>query len=498
MPGERPWRLPTVLLRSGYARGTQEVTEVDMEIDRALMSAIAAKVGRDRYEQWFGGHTQVRRDGDVLRIVVPNAFYQSWLQRKFREPIQAACLERWGQALPLEFSVDPDMAKSGGSQHAGDAAGSTDGRDSSNGAPATLSIAPAKKTKPPTQHARRRFERLETFVVGESNQLARSSAQMVVDSPGSLSPLLLHGPTSVGKTHLLEGIWSAFRRSGRNMRTVYLTAEQFTSQFLGALRGGGMPMFRRKYRGMQLLVIDDLQFFAGKPATIVELLHTMDTVLEEGGQLVFASHRSPTGLDELGPELSTRLQAGMSCRVDLPEFATRLGIVRQFAAKYQAELPASVEEFVAGSFHSHARALSGAVNRLRATSLAVGQPITLPMAKDALAELIQANKHSLRLTDIEKAVCATFGLDASSLKSNSRSQQCSHPRMLAMWLARKHTRVALSEIGHFFGHRRHTTVISAQKRVDNLRARSESLKLADRAWNVEEAIHRVEEYLRIG
>jgi len=297
---------------------------------------------------------------------------------------------------------------------------------------------------------------------------------------------------------MLEGIWSSVRRGMKNVSTVYLSAEQFTSHFLEALRGSGLPNFRRKYRGVGLLIIDDLQFFMGKRATQVELLHTIDTLLRERRQLVFAADRSPTELAELGPELTTRLASGMVCRIESPDYATRLGIVAQLARRMCVQLPLNVREYVASRLTNHARELSGAICRLQATSQALGKPITLAMAEDALKEMIHNSSRMVRLGDIEKAVCETFGLDPQSLQADDKSKGVSHPRMLAMWLARKHTRAALSEIGRYFGRRSHSTVVSAQKRVDRWVASGYSIDMAQRAWTVDEAIRQVERHLAAG
>ena len=190
----------------------------------------------------------------------------------------------------------------------------------------------------------RRFASLETFVAGEANQLALTSAQMVVRRPGQVTPLMFYGPTSVGKTHLLEGIWTAARKSQQRLSAVYLSAEQFTSHFLEALRGSGLPSFRRKYRGVALLIVDDLQFFVGKRATQIELLHTMDGFSREGRQLVFAADRSPAELAELGPELTTRL----SQRAGVPPRATRPGksrwaLLRKWHRRMKLHVPAEVQ-----------------------------------------------------------------------------------------------------------------------------------------------------------
>ena len=333
---------------------------------------------------------------------------------------------------------------------------------------------------PPTAPPRRRFASLDTFVAGETNRLAIASAEMVVRQPGQLTPLMFHGPTSVGKTHLLEGIWTAARKSHQRLTAVYLSAEQFTSHFLEALRGSGLPSFRRKYRGVGLLILDDLQFFVGKRATQIELLHTVDTFLREGRQLVFAADRSPAELAELGPELTTRLTSGLVCRIEPADHATRLGIVGQMARRMKLDVPPEVRQFIASRLTSHARELSGALCRLQATSESLGRPISLAMAEEALGDLIRHSGRAVRLADIEKAVCEVFGLEPASLQSDAKEKRVSHPRMLAMWLARKHTRAALSEIGHYFGRRSHSTVISAQKRVDVWMAAGQPLDLAER------------------
>jgi chromosomal replication initiator protein len=279
---------------------------------------------------------------------------------------------------------------------------------------------------------------------------------------------------------------------------VYLSAEQFTNHFLEALRGSGLPSFRRKYRGVGLLMIDDLQFLVGKRATQVELLHTVDTFLREGRQLVFAVDRPPAELAELGPELITRLTSGLVCSIEPPDYATRLGIVAQMARRMKLHVPTEVQQFVASRLTSHARELSGALCRLKATSQSVGRPISLGMAEEALADLIRHSGRAIRLADIEKAICDVFGLEPASLQSDAKARRVSHPRMLAMWLARKHTRAALSEIGHYFGRRSHSTVVSAQRRVDGWMASGHPLELADHRWAFDDAVRQVERRLAAG
>ncbi len=478
----------------------QEVTTDDMEIVSALRAALADKVGKERFELWFGASTRLDFDDGALTVGVPNQFFLDWIRTNFRRQIESACFETMGRCPTLEFHVDVTLPD----PHAESArCGQRNG--SARQSPAAAEEAPAAKPRCESRQpassggtTRRRFAALDSFVAGETNQLALTSAQIAARRPGQLSPLLIHGPTSVGKTHLLEGIWTLARKSCRKTTVVYLSAEQFTTYFLDALRGSGLPSFRRKYRGVGLLILDDLQFLAGKRATQVELLHTVDTLLRDGRQLVFAADRSPAELAELGAELTTRLESGMVCRIEPPDYATRLGIVAKMAARFGANVPPDVQSFIASRLTSHARQLSGALNRLQATSEALGRPIALPMAEEALSEMIGRNTRVVRLPDIEKAICDAFGLEPATLQSGMKEKSVSHPRMLAMWLARKHTRAALSEIGQYFGRRSHSTVASAQKRVQSWMADGKSLALAEGTWDVDEAIRRVERRLQAG
>jgi chromosomal replication initiator protein len=477
------------------------VTRDDKEIVSALRIALAGKVGQRRFDLWFGVGTRLDYDGCVLRIGTPNQFFLDWIRTNFRRHIEDACGEVFGRRPSLDFHLDPAATESNG-----DMIGLAD----NNGAKKSVRLAPRaasplgegpEQLPPPEPHvapSRRRFASLQTFVAGDANRLAVASAEMVVRQPGQLTPLMFYGPTGVGKTHLLEGVWTAARKSHGRLTTIYLSAEQFTSQFLEALRGSGLPSFRRKYRGVGVLVLDDLQFFVGKRATQVELLHTIDTFLQEGRQLVFAADRSPSELPELGPELITRLTSGLVCRIEPPDHATRLGILGQMAKRMKVHVPADVQQFVASRLTSHARELSGALCRLLATSQSLGRPISMAMAEEALADLIGHSGRAVRLPDIEKAVCEVFGLDPASLQSDVKGKRVSHPRMLAMWLARKHTRAALSEIGHFFGHRSHSTVVSAQKRVQDWVTSGRPLDLAERRGTVDDAIRQVERRLAAG
>lgn len=497
----------------------------DRDIVTNLRAALAESLGQQSFELWFGANTQIELVGTTLTVRAASQFFHDWLQRNFRTKIEDCARELIGSAATVRFTVDATLAgdssskdshgnapllarapatppaKSSREQASPGPASGRHGRrrpaeqpHGPNGA-ASIKFPTAKSDAAP---ARRRFASLHDYVVGASNRLAHTSAHMAVDRPGTLSPLVIYGTTGVGKTHLLEGIWSAAMQNRIPGGAVYLTAEQFTSFFLEALNRSGLPNFRRKYRGVGLLLIDDLQFFVGKRATLVELLYTVGTLGELGRQIVFAADRAPSEIPELGDELVNRLEGGMLCRVEPPEYETRRGIVARLAQQMELVVPGQVLDFVAEQITSHPRALAGALNRLHATSQAHACPIDLPLAQAALGEMIQRSARPVRMAEIERAVCQVFGLEPRSLQSSRKAKEVSHPRMFAMWLARKHTRAALTEIGTFFGRRSHATVLSAQQKVNDWVTNRSTVTLADRTWNADDAVRALEDRLRTG
>jgi chromosomal replication initiator protein len=434
---------------------SEEVTTDDMEIVSVLRTALADKVGKERFELWFGSRSRIDLVEGTLCVYAPSQFFLDWIRSHFREEIEAAGAQTLGYEPELSFVLDDTIGQ----------ATEPTLVVSSDGPSERLTLRPVSvpmfsKPEPAPAPARRAWGDLESFVVGPSNRLAHASADRAARQLGEISPLVIHGPTGVGKTHLLQGLWSDARRHHRSANILMLSAEQFVTDFLQALRGSGLPSFRSKYRHVDLLVIDDLQFFCGKRATQIELHYTIDSLLANRRQVVFACDRPPADLVDLGPELIARLQSGLVCPIHPPEYETRLGIVGHMARRLDLELPASVQELVASRLTRHARELSGALCRLKATGEALDQPITRSVAEEALADMIQASTRPVRLPDIEKAVCHVFG--------------------------------------HYFGGRTHSTVISAQKRVDGWLSRGEPLELEDRRMEVDEALRQVERFLEAG
>ncbi|MFM7034976.1 MAG: DnaA ATPase domain-containing protein [Planctomycetia bacterium] len=501
--------------RRNVHRATSNADVVEADLAARVCTALKKRIGPDRYAVWFGESISIAVEPEgpanhaVVTISVGTGFSHEWLRKTFRGDVDAVIHDLCGPNARLEWQEisgtvsgperDPESVSGTSSMEDGSKprrhGRARASQDAARPAPLGTSIeaggpSPTATRRPPAA--------LEAFVVGTSNRMAYAAVELAAHRPGEMSPLFLHGPSGVGKTHLLEGFCSQARTRHPGITAVLLSAEQFTTGFLQALHGSGLPGFRRSCRHADLLVIDDLQFFVGKKATIVEFQQTIDSLLRQGRQMVFAADRDLDALGELGPDLLVRLKGGMQARILPPDADVRRGIVAGLAARRGLGMPADVVEYIAARITRHARELLGAVNRLEASSHMLGLPITLGMAEEALADLVRSSGRGVRLADIERAVCTAFGIESGSLQSSRRSRSVNHPRMLAMFLARKHTSSVLTEIGSYFGRRSHSTVTAAHKAVVDWVSRHESVRLADASWDAEEAIRRVEDLLRVG
>ncbi|MEM8947384.1 MAG: chromosomal replication initiator protein DnaA [Planctomycetota bacterium] len=459
----------------------------------ALQKALAERLGTQRYELWLGPHTSLAYDDGKLTIGCPSKFECQWLRSRLQSTLLESCQQIWGDGVSVHFKVCRKRRKT-----------KQQSQPDSPQQPLfpELGTDQREQTSPPSRPRRQPRRRpglkssFANFVVGPSNELAHRLAQSVAEQPGHYGPLLLFGPPGVGKTHLCYAMLQQLRQSEARLHAIRITAEQFTGEFLAALDRRALPSFRQKYRSVDVLLIDDIQFLIGKRATIDELLHTIDTLHDRGRQVVLTCDRSPGDLQKTSVELVSRVSGGLSIPMEVPEFQTRHGIVRQLATRLKVSLDEPVIELIAAQVAGSARQLAGAINRLVATSMAHKSAITVDMARATLAEFVQQNTPSVRLADIQKAVCEVFGVEASSLKSQRKTRSITEPRMLAMWLARKYTRAALGEIGEYFGRRSHSTVVSAQKKIEKLVSENAEISVADRPCQVDEAIRQVESVLR--
>ncbi|MCC6511101.1 MAG: ATP-binding protein [Pirellulaceae bacterium] len=346
--------------------------------------------------------------------------------------------------------------------------------------------------------ARQQIDYWSEFIPGSSNQMAWNAINMIVSDPGSMTPALLHGPFGVGKSHLATALAQRLRMHRRQRRVLHITSEQFTNDFTEAIRGSGLPIMRRKYRDVDTLILDDLQFLLGKKATIGELRHTLDNLLKSGRQIVFLADRSLGDLEGLGAEFIGRLRGGLVTPLLPLDEVTRFEMLKRDLRLCEVALSDNIILQIAARAIGDGRLLKGIVKRLMATSYINEHPLTWDECWNAIYDLIQATQPIVRLGDIERVVCEVFGLEPLSLQSDRKTRQVSQPRMLAMFLARKYTPAAYQEIGEYFGNRRHSTVISAEKTVGGWLEENAKLQLPRGTLGIRDAMRHVEANLHVG
>ena len=513
----------------GPSVGAPTGAPTDAQISAAIVERLADRLGLVRFELWFSGSGSVEFRDSAVFIQSESNFALNRLQNKFgkdlREIVNAVC----GAHVEIDFSVRPvksakvpvsrkplrnqpclfevaDPASGQAATQSVQFADSGDVAKSSNSTSVKDALAAAsdsqgdgERTVSRNKSSRSKYS-LKDFWFGSSNRIARAGVEQVTETPDQFTPLLIHGPSGTGKSHLLEAVTTFYRRRLNKKRCVYLTAEQFTSLFVGALRDNrGLPVFRQKYRDLDLFAIDDIQFLAGKTATLNEFQFTLDTLVRQGKQVILSSDRSLLELSSLGSDLVNRLAGGLSCPLTWPDHDGRAFIINRMCRERNFKLPAEVVNLVAGQITRDVRRLSGAVNRLRAVSISRGQPaMTVDFAAEALKDLLVMSNLGTSMATIESAVCELTGVKPTDLRSSSRRKTISSARMLAMYLARAHTNSALSEIGDYFGNRSHSTVIAAQKKIASMIADNAELKFSSSNYPVKDAVEQIRSKLRVG
>lgn len=432
------------------------------QTETELRAAVARRVGPTRFDLWFGEGVRLGMDGDSLVVGVPNGFFREWIQGHFSRNLVEAAEEVTGHPSRLSFRVDNELEPDLGSV----VSRPNPGEGRPQGPAIVIPTVPAPAEKPATRNQARSLKKLSDFVTGPCNRLAHAAAVEVADSAGStFNPLVIHGAVGLGKSHLMEGIGHALRAKHPSMNVVQLTAEGFTNGFLDAMRTNTLPQFRSRHRNADALIVDDVHFLAAKRATLHEFLHTFNALLRDGAPIVLASDQHPRLVTKLTEELTTRFLGGMVVKVESPDPTTRRAILKNKALARGVDVPDAVIAYIADHLRSSVRELEGALHNLIAHAVLTGKRLDLNLAKSALRDTIRHTAQAVALKDVERAVCNVFTIDPDALKSDGRARAVAQPRMIAMYLARKHTGAAYSEIGRFFGGRNHSTVISAEKKV---------------------------------
>ena len=506
-----------------------------------ILCELVKTIGQRRYDHWFYQKTRFSVAAQDLVVEVGNLFLLNWIQRKFRPTLQVCASKILGASSTLRFELisgekpavleTKTTTSSPGASTLNIFDSQTPAKPSlenrsvpqrevpanerarpsplHSGTP-LLQVASALPTSRPFPSGsprptdlnqplnlrQRRYATLEEFQVGGGSQLALTAAKDVCRNPGVHSSCLyLHGGVGLGKTHLLEGIAVDLKQRFPALQVVHMTAENFTNYFTVALRQHSLPSFRQKFRNADVLLLDDVDFLDSKRGIQEELLHTLKHLEAHGRQIVVTSDRHPRLLTRTSDELRTRFQSGMICRLEPPCQETRRKILETKAARMPGEFSPEALNYVAQKFRNNVRELEGALRTLQNYHSMSGKRVGITAARQLLSDLERDCIKVVKLCDIERVVCDLFGLMQEELRSEKRVRSISQPRMLAMYLARKHTRAAYSEIGAYFGGRNHSTVITAEKKIVNLLKDRYQMRVSAQQFSVADVIENIEQQL---
>jgi chromosomal replication initiator protein len=445
---------------------------------RSAIGEIEISVGRGSYMTWIKSARLVTYEDGQFVVGVPNGYVKDWMEHRMHGQLKKLLGERMGRGVDVTFVLLSQLSS------AAPASGAPASDAAESGAvPAAVPAAAPSAVRPATARADEpqayrsngaaaasangdglnpRYT-FATFVVGSGNRMAHAASMSVAEMPADrYNPLFLYGGAGLGKTHLLHAIGHEARKRG--LTCCYVTSEAFMNELIAAIRGQSTEAFRNKYRLVDMLLMDDVQFIAGKESTQEEFFHTFNTLYSANKQIVLTSDRAPKMMVTLEDRLRSRFEWGLMADIAPPDLETRIAILQQKTAQRAATLPVEVIEFVAKQIQSNVRELEGALTRLLATSEMTGRPINVQFARDTLVDLVGRRSH-ISPSQVVETVAKFYNISVQELVSSSRSKELVQPRQVAMYLVRQETDASLPEIGALLGGRDHTTVIHGVERV---------------------------------
>jgi chromosomal replication initiator protein len=402
---------------------------------------------------------QARDDTHGLQLFAPNPYTLETVRERYLARIETVISQLTGHELTVRLEV-----------------GSSSPRANASGKVAAPAAAPIKSApavaEPPAPSFNHNLDphyTFETFVEGKSNQLGKAAAMQVAMNPGrAYNPLLLYGGTGLGKTHLMHAAGNLMREQNPDFKVLYLRSEQFVGSMIEALRTKSMDEFKRRFRSVDALLIDDIQFFAGKDTTQEEFFHTFNALFESKQQIILTCDRYPKEVDKLEPRLKSRLGWGLSVAIEPPDFETRAAILLSKAHDKGVALSENVAMLLAKRIRSNVRDLEGALNTLAARANFYGKPITIDFAEETLRDLLATHAQAITVPNIQKIVADYYQVRLQDLLSKRRVRSLARPRQIAMSLSKELTEHSLPEIGDAFGGRDHTTVLHACRTIKKL------------------------------
>ncbi|MGM0593774.1 MAG: chromosomal replication initiator protein DnaA [Pseudomonadota bacterium] len=423
------------------------------------LARLEDELSPQQYNTWIRP-LQAEMDENTLRLLSPNRFVQDWVRDRFSERINEMLLQMSeGEPPSLVFevgSITPPTTEPGPVPTA------------VNEAPAPVSPQQVKKN---SEEARTNpIFTFANFVEGKSNQLARAASMQVAENPGTAyNPLFIYGGVGLGKTHLMHAVGNLIMDRQPGAKVIYLHSERFVADMVKALQHNAINEFKRYYRSVDALLIDDIQFFAGKERSQEEFFHTFNALLEGQRQVILTCDRYPKEVNGLEERLKSRFGWGLTVAIEPPELETRVAILMSKAVQAKIDLPHEVAFFIAKRIRSNIRELEGALRRVIANAHFTGRPITLDFAKEALRDLLALQAKLVTIENIQKTAAEYYKIRVADLLSKRRNRSIARPRQIAMALAKELTNHSLPEIGDAFGGRDHTTVMHACKKVQQLK-----------------------------
>lgn len=426
------------------------------EIWQRSLSRIAESVGEGTFDLWFKPIKLLNIKDKTATLVIPNRFFKDWIEDSYSNIIAEAMEGVLGYPVAVKYKT-------------------ADKED------AALKRLDSKLESRKTRLASRgiylnpRYT-FNTFVVGPSNQFAHAAAKRVGENPGyAYNPLFIYGGVGLGKTHIINAIGNAIVDKNPGDIVCYVSAEQFTNEVISAIRHGRMTEFKEKYRNVDILLVDDIQFISGKTTTQEEFFHTFNSLYEKQRQIVISSDRSPLEIADITDRLRSRFSMGLIADIQLPEVETKMAIIHKKAEMEKLAINDEVAYFIATKIKSNIRELEGCLIKLGAHASLTGIPVDINMAKSVLKDLISDEGRPVTVELIQKAVCEYLGIKVQELKTKKRTKEVANARQIAMYLAKQHTQLSLAEIGRCFGGKDHATVIYACRQIEERRHRDENL-----------------------
>jgi chromosomal replication initiator protein len=438
----------------------------------AALGELQLGLTKANFETWFKETAVLSEEDDVFCVGVPNAFAREWLENKYRPQVRQALQHIVGRTVDVRFVTS---TAPGAARPAGPRAG-VPGQPSQS-SQAGVGTAAERRDVPMTAVLNPRYS-FSTFVVGSNNRLAHAAALSVAERPGhSYNPLFIYGGSGLGKTHLMHAIGNAVMSRHPRKRVAYATSEKFTNEFINSIRSQKQEEFRDRYRRIDVLLIDDIQFIAGKEGTQDEFFHTFNAIHEEGKQIVLSSDRPPKAIASLEERLRSRFEWGLIADISPPDLETRIAILRAKAEAQNVSVPPPVIDYLAQRIVSNIRELEGALTRVLAYATLNAAPVTTELAQQMLQNIMQTpRRQTLAPEKIVEVVARYYQVPVEQLRGKARDKQIVLPRQVAMYLMREETEAPLLRIGAALGGRDHSTVLHGCEKIEREMSESDDFR----------------------